>query len=854
MGEQSRDSEADEAASFNPFLRSAVEYDAAARLQMAEEIASARRLTVSPLLKDIITKPENFFQHCQQSTKMVENAEQRRFVSFNTKREAQIQLKRAEGLPLPTKIPMIEINPTRVTLSLEFESQYYPLMTNDYGDHENVASIMKQTNTLIQLPDQFSVGAPPDPFVQQVNITGFYSDVDRARKLMRENCHVSVYMSLSAMKISTPDLQKSVKENTIPNVEISFIETSSNGEGKPIYHLRFTSRVKREEDLVKAASEISKRAFESESPPEDLFSIHFTLSTFHVEHVVGLSSTKLLMEKLGVVAPQPDDYDRSFWHNFLDGCFFSFQMPCRGEAADTAFSTRRNRSASLTSHHSKRSRSNHKGRINAETEADHRSHSRAPSTSDSASRKDHIDQESAQREFSAASLVNIPFYSYPHPVVYHHQLEMMKAAQPGFQPAFYLPANVSYFNHPLAAFVRPEYLHMIPPEAIIPTTFQQGFSNQEIDHHSESTATTQRIQQSHRKHTSRGARTVSMSRHETSPVPRQPRVYEQVREDDARSSTRSASRRTSVSGEDMPFGNFDEKGYDRHFPRHSHPQQTTRFTKDESLRLKTGSRGDVQSKRLPLHRGTNQEFRGGGASDQLQFQTTHHLQLKTNEMDLEHERLFTQDNSQIEENLPSGNFEPQMMDGDFVQRLFSSASLNSPFERRSRAASCNLEKEEQSARFTDSSEFAYSSIDHPGSQQSRSIDNYRMRAVPVTKTMLEPRMRTERGLNKVNLEIRGKHFETSLMPLHHEHYPQNNVLFGTLYRIDPLKLIASVGLKEKLPRIHERQFNDVLMDKEKEMADAANKDVESTVVPEPSFEASSTMDLAFRSERSSENV
>lgn len=56
---------------------------------------------------------------------------------------------------------------------------------SDNGDHENVASIMAETNTLIQLPDRSVGGTTPDPFAQQVTITGYFGDVDRARMLMR---------------------------------------------------------------------------------------------------------------------------------------------------------------------------------------------------------------------------------------------------------------------------------------------------------------------------------------------------------------------------------------------------------------------------------------------------------------------------------------------------------------------------------------------------------------------------------------------------------------------------------------------------------------------------------------------
>ncbi|EGT55754.1 hypothetical protein CAEBREN_19142 [Caenorhabditis brenneri] len=298
MGEQSKESETDEAASYDPFIRSKVEYDASTRLLMAENAASTRRLMISPMLKEIIVNPENFYHDCQQSFKMTENANRRRQMSYNTKREAYIQLRRTSGLPLPSKIQMIEINPTRVTLSLEFESQYYSLMTNDYGMHENVASIMNETNTIIQLPDRCVEGTHPDPFAQQITITGHCSDIDTARKLMRQNCHVSIFMSLSKMRNPATDILTFVTENPIQNVDISSIESPPDKNGKGGSYLRFTSREKNLPTLINAAKQILRKFDEDQSSPADIFSLHFTLTTYHVEQIVGTAATGYLMPKI----------------------------------------------------------------------------------------------------------------------------------------------------------------------------------------------------------------------------------------------------------------------------------------------------------------------------------------------------------------------------------------------------------------------------------------------------------------------------------------------------------------------------------------------------------------------------
>ncbi|UMM17119.1 hypothetical protein L5515_013829 [Caenorhabditis briggsae] len=981
MGEQSKESEPDEASSYHPFVRSEVEYDAATRLQMAEEIASTRRMFVSPILKDIIVNPENFYQECQQSAKMAEDANQRRQMSFNTKREAYIHQMRAKGIPLPSKIPMIEINPTRVTLSLEFESQYYSLMTNDYGDHENVASIMQKTNTLIQLPDHTVGGAAPDPFTQQVTITGHYSDVDRARKLMRENCHLSVIMSLNEMKISPPELQDFVGQNPIQNVEMSLINYAVEKKGRVRPYLRFTSRAKNEQDLVSAANKIIQKAFGKELPRQHIFSIHFTLSTFHLDHVIGSAATtflmplieqrtnviityrhyntkddirenllvvkidgtvenvlqarkclmdllpvsmcfnmkntdmaaqskladrcvhvvieesrtmlkmtpsvyepsellseevplhcaslrskefnikhmytayqKVLSKKIDVVAPQPTDYDSSIWHRSLPQSFFSFHVPCRGESSDSTLNHRRHRSLSGAS---SRSRHMPKGKSGPEG-------SSAP-------------MRSSARVSSVSECIAQPFLAmppFPDPQTQLAQLLMMQqqhafmkgspVIHPTPIPLFMIdPTTGQRVCVPYAA---PEF---VPFESFnffqfpcLPISEADQTGNRP-DHQSTSS------QQNHMNRKpgrimNRPASAASTYNH-TSSTQRPRRMYEQLRDDDARS-TRSGSRRTSICGDEPTVGSFEDRGWDRQLPRH---QQ--RFSKDENMRWKTGSRGDVHGKRNtypqkdPRGQGPTRDhdFVSAGSSerpqsnqsDQNQLQTIHHLKLKPNDIDLDHERLFTHDSPHLEDAPDKNGFANELMDGDFVQRLLSNVNLSDQ-KKRSRAISCVLDRDEQSARQTDS-DCAYSLTDQGSSHPSRSIDSFKkMAGIGVTKTLLEPRTRADKEYGKICLEHKEKY---SGEGKDEDNYLEMRPSLGSRqYRIDPMKLIASVReSSEQLPRIHERQFNDVLNDKGREMAASAFKErnLETNIVQEPSLdETTSPMDYAFRSEQSSETI
>lgn len=81
------------------------------------------------------------------------------------------------------------------------------------------------------------------------------------------------------------------------------------------------------------------------------------------------------------------------------------------------------------------------------------------------------------------------------------------------------------------------------------------------------------------------------------------------------------------------------------------------------------------------------------------------------------------------------------------------------------------------------------------------------------KVMLAARSKPEKNFGKINLEHKGlKYFND---PPSINKFVENSS-FGT--RMDPMKLIASVHeASEQLPIINERQFSDVLNDKEREV-------------------------------------
>ncbi|CAP31932.2 Protein CBR-GLD-3 [Caenorhabditis briggsae] len=930
MGEQSKESEPDEASSYHPFVRSEVEYDAATRLQMAEEIASTRRMFVSPILKDIIVNPENFYQECQQSAKvkkvtlkfanciiqMAEDANQRRQMSFNTKREAYIHQMRAKGIPLPSKIPMIEINPTRVTLSLEFESQYYSLMTNDYGDHENVASIMQKTNTLIQLPDHTVGGAAPDPFTQQVTITGHYSDVDRARKLMRENCHLSVIMSLNEMKISPPELQDFVGQNPIQNVEMSLINYAVEKKGRVRPYLRFTSRAKNEQDLVSAANKIIQKAFGKELPRqhpliEQRTNVIITYPHYNTKDdirenllVVKIDGTvenvlqarKCLMDLLPVsMCFNMKNTDMAAQSKLADRCvhvvieesrtmlkmtpsvyepsellseevplhcaslrskefnikhmYTAYQkvlslhlasvastiilfLPCAMSRRIIGFYTQPSTSQKLIwgffsfETHAER-KSGPEG-----SSAPMRSSARVSSVSECIGTDDGYTSTELTFHFQHNPSWQCRRFQIPSPATddaaatcVHERItgDSSDSHSIVHDRPNYRIVNECASHMPLQSLSRLSHSTFFNFRACLSVKFPADQTGNRPDHQSTSS------QQNHMNRKpgrimNRPASAASTYNH-TSSTQRPRRMYEQLRDDDARS-TRSGSRRTSICGDEPTVGSFEDRGWDRQLPRH---QQ--RFSKDENMRWKTGSRGDVHGKRNtypqkdPRGQGPTRDhdFVSAGSSerpqsnqsDQNQLQTIHHLKLKPNDIDLDHERLFTHDSPHLEDAPDKNGFANELMDGDFVQRLLSNVNLSDQ-KKRSRAISCVLDRDEQSARQTDS-DCAYSLTDQGSSHPSRSIDSFKkMAGIGVTKTLLEPRTRADKEYGKICLEHKEKY---SGEGKDEDNYLEMRPSLGSRqYRIDPMKLIASVReSSEQLPRIHERQFNDVLNDKGREM-------------------------------------
>lgn len=340
-----------------------------------------------------------------------------------------------------------------------------------------------------------------------------------------------------------------------------------------------------------------------------------------------------------------------------------------------------------------------------------------------------------------------------------------------------------------------------------------------------------------------------------SPTHRQSRIYDRVREDDVRSSPRSGSRRTSLNGDEQSAEHFDEnRQYQRQYQRPSYNEP----------RWRTSSRGDMYGKRngtfnREYHtqsqtQETNNETAGPSdqtlTADNNNFQSTHRLKLKPNDIDLDQERLYTHESPQVEQlGFSSGGYGNELMDGDFVQRLLSSASLND-LEKRTRAISCLIDRDDQSTKFTDS-DCAHSLTDYAMTYPLRTIDSVKkVPCVGVSKTMLEPRSRNEREYGKISLEHKDKHY---IDMNDGEKYDGGPTLGLRQYRMDPMKLIASVReSSEQLPRINERQFSDVLNDKERELAAFREKNSESTLVQEPSLDYSTTMNYAFRNEQSPE--
>uniref|UniRef100_A0A1I7TVB9 KH_dom_type_1 domain-containing protein n=1 Tax=Caenorhabditis tropicalis TaxID=1561998 RepID=A0A1I7TVB9_9PELO len=580
--------------------------------------------------------------------------------------------------------------------------------SSDYGDHENVASIMKETNTLIQLPDRSVEGPDPDPYAQQITITGHYNDVDKARKLMRE--------------------------------------------------------------------------------------------------------------KLKVVVPQPTDHDNSFWpiKNFSEKLGEN-DPPNRGDS-EIPVTHLRQEAAFANSSQSKSSHGSTAKSCSESSEYPARQYARLSSASESAAHSTHS-LPTFQETVSQA----------PFP-----QMVMMQPFMKGLP----IRADMLQFDPFAFCSLQPAMRPVVEAE--------------HSSYRPESSCSSRAPKQSRgmQRPSSAAASTYHCS---TPNYP--PRAYEKFREDEVRSSPRSQSGRTSLSGDEPCSDTFDERG------RQYQQQQHQKYPKDETQRWKSGSRGDIFSKR---NISFNRDYRGVSnardhelsagtperppSAEQIQFQSTHHLKLKPNEIDLEHERLFTHDSPQVEQHAYSaGKHGKEMTDDDVFRQLFSNTNLKET-GKRSRAVSCFI-GDDPSTQLMDSDGIT----DYAMTQASRSIDSFKkLSGIAVGKTMLEPRSRNERDYGKINLEHKDKN---QLDMNDGERYPEASSLGARQYRMDPMKLIESVReSSEQLPRIHERQFNDILNEKEKELAAFRERNSESTLVQEKLSDETSSMDCAFQREHSSENV
>ncbi|CAI5446089.1 unnamed protein product [Caenorhabditis angaria] len=268
--------------------------DAESRIRMAEEVALPRNLIISPALRAILgNNTESFFHQKQQSTQMLEDFQNRQHISYKTMREAVIKLKEDSGQQLPNRIPMLDVNPTRITLSLEIEFQYHELMHKRIDNVENVTSIMHSTNTLIQLPDKLNVNGA-SPYAQQVTITGFFNDVEKARIALRENCPLSVYLEMDSSKNNIDHVLAYIdsNRNTYDNVIVELDNLPNSGPG-----LKLTCRQKHIECLYKACENISSM-LNNTIDEQTEYSMRFNISIYHLDHVVGKPRQKYMLMPL----------------------------------------------------------------------------------------------------------------------------------------------------------------------------------------------------------------------------------------------------------------------------------------------------------------------------------------------------------------------------------------------------------------------------------------------------------------------------------------------------------------------------------------------------------------------------
>ncbi|CAB3404665.1 unnamed protein product [Caenorhabditis bovis] len=253
---------------------------------MANDMIASRNLALTKTVADLITEPSNFFHQNQQSAMMLSDFQSRKMHSYETMRKAAVKQKRMKNEELPAKIPMLEVNPLKITLSMEVEAQYYSIMMRRGDDKEDISTIMYKTNTLIQLPDRPD-DENPTPYVQQVTITGSYREVERARILIRENCPMFIYLEIRKSELVLDHLLSLIQSESISlkNVTIEFHSEMTN-EGEPIPYLRLICCSKHEEYLLNACEELGRIVFNG-NIPERAFVYNCDIATYHVEHIVG---------------------------------------------------------------------------------------------------------------------------------------------------------------------------------------------------------------------------------------------------------------------------------------------------------------------------------------------------------------------------------------------------------------------------------------------------------------------------------------------------------------------------------------------------------------------------------------
>ncbi|CAD6196933.1 unnamed protein product [Caenorhabditis auriculariae] len=270
-------------------------------LQLANKIAHARNLAITSTLHEAILTPEKFFHSSQQSALMDDDYGRRKQIAYDLMRKTIINRRKSTG-EMPTSLEMIEADPTRITFSMEINSKDYGHLLKSVDDVENVAMIMADTNTHIQLADREELSGKRE-FMHQVTITGIYSDVEKARHRLRLICPIFVLIGLQRSRINARSLASIIHTEhwNYPHVTLEVIHAENINDFSTKPFLKVSGRMKHLDLIIDACSKLSEVLFGTDIP-SNVYSTELEVASCHLNTMVGNTKSADAAKQILIIA------------------------------------------------------------------------------------------------------------------------------------------------------------------------------------------------------------------------------------------------------------------------------------------------------------------------------------------------------------------------------------------------------------------------------------------------------------------------------------------------------------------------------------------------------------------------